>query len=268
MRPNNKHIPPFSASCAKQTPSSVHSPWVGCGSAAPFGPWIQCWRGWRCFARSGKGARWVRREVSRAGSPVAAWHDWAQGHPFKAAATWDRAQRQHQSIQRLGAHVVTFNDLRYPALLAHILDAPPVLYARGTWPKPEGWGRALAVVGTRGCSPQGAAWALQAGREWTEAGGRLVSGLARGIDGRAHQGALNGARGGAQVAVLPCALTPFIRACTKGLPKLSGLRGGLLLTEQPPGAQGGAVDVCFAESHPDGVGADHGGHPAPHVGGR
>ena len=63
------------------------------------------------LARSGKGARWVRREVSRAGSPVAAWQDWAQGHPSKAAATWDRAQRQHQSIQRLGAHVVTFHDI-------------------------------------------------------------------------------------------------------------------------------------------------------------
>ena len=189
------------------------------------------------LARSGKGARWVRREVSRAGSPVAAWQDWAQSHPSKAAATWDRAQRQHQSIQRLGAHVVTFHDPRYPALLAHIPDAPPVLYARGTWPKPEGWGRALAVVGTRGCSPQGAAWALQAGREWTEAGGRLVSGLARGIDGRAHQGALNGARGGAQAAVLPCALDAIHPRMHEELAEAIVARGGLLLTEQPPGVQ-------------------------------
>lgn len=84
------------------------------------------------LARSGKGAKEVRREVSRAGSPVVAWQDWAKDHPCAAAATWDRAQRQHQSIQQLGAQVVTFHDPRYPALLAHIPDAPPVLYARGT----------------------------------------------------------------------------------------------------------------------------------------
>ena len=133
--------------------------------------------------------------------------------------------------------MVTFHDPRYPALLAHIPDAPPVLYARGTWPKPEDWGRALAVVGTRGCSPQGAAWALQAGREWTEAGGRLVSGLARGIDGRAHQGALNGARSGAQAAVLPCALDAIHPRMHQELAEAIVARGGLLLTEQPPGVQ-------------------------------
>ena len=88
------------------------------------------------LARSGKGARGVRREVSWAGSPVAAWQDWAKGHPLEAAATWDRAQRQLKSIEQLGAHVVTFHDPRYPALLAHIPDAPPVLYARG--PSPRG----------------------------------------------------------------------------------------------------------------------------------
>lgn len=189
------------------------------------------------LARSGKGARGVRREVSWAGSPVAAWQDWAKDHPCEAAATWDRAQRQHQSIHELGAQVVTFHDPRYPALLAHIPDAPPVLYARGSWPEPEGWGRALAVVGTRACSPQGAAWALQAGREWTEAGGRLVSGLARGIDGRAHQGALNGSRGGAQVAVLPCALDAIHPRMHEGLAEAIVARGGLLLTEQPPGVK-------------------------------
>ena len=189
------------------------------------------------LARSGKGARLVRREVSRAGSPVAAWQEWAKDHPREAVLTRDRAQRQHQSLQRLGAHVVTFHDPRYPALLAHIPDAPPVLYARGTWPKAEGWGRALSVVGTRACSPQGAAWALQAGREWTEAGGRLVSGLARGIDGRAHHGALNGSRGGAQVAVLPCALDAIHPRMHKGLAEAIVARGGLLLTEQPPGVQ-------------------------------
>jgi DNA processing protein len=65
----------------------------------------------------------------------------------------------------------------------------------------------------------------------------LVSGLARGIDGRAHQGALNGARGGAQVAVLPCALDAIHPRMHEELAEAIVARGGLLLTEQPPGVQ-------------------------------
>lgn len=103
-----------------------------------------------------------------------------------------------------GAEVVTCQDVRYPQMLANIPDAPPVVYSRGRWPLE--WGRALSVVGTRVCTRQGAEWAMQAGREWTEAGGLLVRGLARGIDGRAHHGALQCGHGGRQVAVLPCSL--------------------------------------------------------------
>lgn len=189
------------------------------------------------LARRGRGARWVRREVEREGSPQAAWTRWVEGNPREGALAWDRAKHQRDVVERLGAQVVTFHDRRYPELLSHIADAPPVLYARGMWPRADGWGRALAVVGTRGCAPQGAAWALQAGREWTEAGGRVVSGLARGIDGRAHQGALNGSRGGAQVAVLPCALDAIHPRMHEGLAEDIVARGGLLLTEQPPGVQ-------------------------------
>ena len=65
----------------------------------------------------------------------------------------------------------------------------------------------------------------------------MVSGLARGIDGRAHQGALNGSRGGAQVAVLPCALDAIHPRMHEGLAEAIVARGGLLLTEQAPGVQ-------------------------------
>lgn len=189
------------------------------------------------LARPGRGAMWIRHEVSQAGSAMAAWEHWAAQRNSQAKRALDEAKRQHEVIRSLGADVVTFHDSRYPELLAHIADAPPVLYAKGSWPRSDAWGRSLSVVGTRACSPRAADWAEQAGREWTEAGGRLVSGLARGIDGRAHQGALNGMNGGAQVAVLPCALDAIHPRMHVGVADEILQRGGLLVSEQPPGIE-------------------------------
>ena len=187
------------------------------------------------MARPGAGAVLTRREVEGSGDVQGAWDAWAAHHPREAASAWEQAEGQWRILQDLGGQVVTFHDLRYPGLLAQISDAPPVLYALGAWPKASDWGRALAVVGTRSCTPQGAAWARQAGREWTECGGWLVSGLARGIDGRAHEGAMQSQHPGRQVAVLPCSLDQIHPAIHRDLARDIVEAGGLLLTEQPPG---------------------------------
>jgi DNA processing protein len=89
--------------------------------------------------------------------------------------------------------VVTLADAGYPASLLEIADPPLLLYVTG----PQAFdltqlGRSLAVVGSRNPTPQGADNARAFGRALGQAGVTVVSGLALGIDGAAHQGALDG----------------------------------------------------------------------------
>ncbi|HXY84748.1 MAG TPA: DNA-processing protein DprA [Gaiellaceae bacterium] len=91
-----------------------------------------------------------------------------------------------------------------PPLLGAIHDPPKRLYVRGVG-GPELLARpAVAIVGARSCSPYGAQVARMLGRRLAAAGAVVVSGLARGIDGEAHRGALD-ARGHT-VAVLGCGI--------------------------------------------------------------
>jgi DNA processing protein len=91
-----------------------------------------------------------------------------------------------------------------PPLLRAIHDPPKKLYLRGGG-KSELLSRtAVAIVGARACSPYGTQVARMLGRELAAAGVVVVSGLARGIDGEAHRGALQG--GGHTVAVLGCGI--------------------------------------------------------------
>ncbi len=91
----------------------------------------------------------------------------------------------------------------YPDLLAAIYDPPRCLYLRGNGRDRLG-GPCVAVVGARSCSAYGAQVARALGRDLAAAGAVVVSGLARGIDGEAHRGALDAA--GKTVAVLGCGI--------------------------------------------------------------
>jgi DNA processing protein len=91
----------------------------------------------------------------------------------------------------------------YPRLLASIFDPPRRLHLRGLRLELLE-GPCVAVVGARSCSSYGSQVARRLGRELAEAGVVVVSGLARGIDGEAHRGALQ-ARG-RTVAVLGCGI--------------------------------------------------------------
>jgi DNA processing protein len=96
------------------------------------------------------------------------------------------------------------SDDRFPSRLRAIFDPPPVLHLRGAGDAALLDERSVAVVGARSCSPYGAQIARMLGRELAAAGLVVVSGLARGVDGEAHRGALE-ARG-LTVAVLGCGI--------------------------------------------------------------
>lgn len=96
------------------------------------------------------------------------------------------------------------SDAGFPARLKAIFDPPPALYLRGSGDPALLDRRAIAVVGARSCSPYGAQVARMLGRELGAAGLLVVSGLARGIDGEAHRGALDA--GSPTVGVLGCGI--------------------------------------------------------------
>jgi DNA processing protein len=96
------------------------------------------------------------------------------------------------------------SDSRFPERLKAIFDPPPALYLRGSGDPALLGRRAVAVVGARSCSPYGAQVARMLGRELAAVGLLVVSGLARGIDGEAHRGALEA--GAPTVGVLGCGI--------------------------------------------------------------
>ena len=126
------------------------------------------------------------------------------------------------------------SDARFPPRLKAIFDPPPSLYLRGSG-EPELLGRrAVGVVGARSCSPYGAQVARMLGRELAAAGLVVVSGLARGIDGEAHRGALES--GGPTVGVLGCGIDRDYPAVNATLSRRME-DGGLVISEYEAGVE-------------------------------
>lgn len=96
-------------------------------------------------------------------------------------------------LERPDHHLITIGDEDYPSLLKHIVDPPPLLFAKGQRELMPGDGPRLAMVGARKASRYGVAQAERIARDLSNQGVTIVSGMALGIDGAAHDGALQGA---------------------------------------------------------------------------
>ena len=121
-----------------------------------------------------------------------------------------------------------------PALLRAIHDPPPRLHLRGTGEPGLLERPAVAIVGARACSIYGAQVARRLGRELAAAGLVVVSGLARGIDGEAHRGALES--DGHTVAVLGCGIDRDYPAAHSVLAASIAERS-LIVSEYEPGVE-------------------------------
>jgi DNA processing protein len=104
---------------------------------------------------------------------------------FKRA---EKIDRELDELERQKVGVLTLTDPLYPFLLAKIHDPPPYLYYKGTPSFQDG--RSLAVVGSRLASPYGIKMTERLAWGLSQKGLTIVSGMARGIDTAAHQGAL------------------------------------------------------------------------------
>ena len=121
-----------------------------------------------------------------------------------------------------------------PPLLRAIHDPPRRLYLRGTDDPDLLLRPAVAIVGARACSPYGAQVARMLGRDLAAAGLLVVSGLARGVDGEAHRGALE--TDGRTVAVLGCGIDRDYPAAHASLARMIAERS-LLVSEYEPGVE-------------------------------
>ncbi|HTW26342.1 MAG TPA: DNA-processing protein DprA [Acetobacteraceae bacterium] len=110
----------------------------------------------------------------------------------------DDCAREIDRLARMGGRILLLDDTHYPSLLARLDDAPPAISVLGD-PSLLAL-RSVAVVGGRNASANGIRVAELLAADLARAGLVVVSGLARGVDGAAHQGALRSGRTVAAIA--------------------------------------------------------------------
>lgn len=135
-----------------------------------------------------------------------------------------------QRLLSIDGKLVTYFDERYPALLRQLCDAPIALYVLGELPLSDEL--CVAIVGTRRPSDYGRQVAYRLAQELSSYGAVVVSGMAVGIDGAAHQGAIDA--GGKTIAVLGCGVDViYPRAHAKLRERIIG--SGAVVSEFPLG---------------------------------
>jgi DNA processing protein len=181
---------------------------------------------WQRIAR-GKG--WSDPQVLRSlgadhAKIIDAWREAAA--EVDVAATW-------RQVESAGVGVALLGSPAFPSALAGDVEPPAVVFHLGALDAIAG--ARVAIVGTRRCSTTGAGVAFELGRDLAAAGVAVVSGLASGIDGAAHRGALAaeaapviGVVGSGLDVVYPPGQTQLWRAVAAS---------GVLLSEAPLGAR-------------------------------
>ena len=132
-----------------------------------------------------------------------------------------------------GIEAVYFGGEGYPEQLVNIPDPPAILFHRGMY-SPGNLPVCVAVIGSRRCSLYGRKTARKLSMDLSRVGVCVVSGLARGIDGEAHRGALDG--GSPTVAVLGGGLDIMYPPEHSSLSERIAA-DGMLVSEYPPGVK-------------------------------
>jgi DNA processing protein len=153
----------------------------------------------------------------------------SRGKKTYRAAAKDKIEREIEGVIDAGARYLFHDQDHYPALLAEIASSPPIITCRGNLALASE--PCVAMVGARNAS--GAATKLA--RDWasalSEAGLTVVSGLARGIDGAAHEGSLPKTIG-VIASGIDIAYPPQHKKLQEKI-----ANQGLLIAEQPPGTE-------------------------------
>ena len=142
----------------------------------------------------------------------------------------DDAQREIERVERLGARYLLLGQGLYPRLLAEMDDAPPLLMVKGQLGLLER--TAVAIVGARNASAAACRFARTLAHGLGQQGAVVVSGLARGIDSAAHDGALDSGTVGVVAGGIDVVYPPENEARQKAVGEQ-----GLILSEMPPGTE-------------------------------
>lgn len=161
-----------------------------------------------------------------------------EGLDARHVAAIRRAQRDTDlpalwaRLEQLEVRPVPITAQEYPPLLRDTRDATPLLFVQGSFAKRDDL--AVAIVGTRKCTPYGVTMARQLAEDLSRRGFTIISGMALGIDGEAHRGAL--AAGGRTIAVMASGPDITYPPDHKGLRKEIAASGAVV-TEYAPGTQ-------------------------------
>lgn len=139
---------------------------------------------------------------------------------------------ERQLLSDSGISLLPLTAPQYPRLLLETPDPPPLLFVHGELAKRDEL--AVAIVGTRQCTPYGALVARRLAHDLAARGFTIVSGLAVGVDGEAHEGALEA--GGRTLAVMASGPDITYPACHQDLRRRLASQGAAL-TEYAPGTE-------------------------------
>lgn len=127
--------------------------------------------------------------------------------------------------------IITLSDASYPERLRNISTPPAVLYTKGKFCEIDGE-MAVSFVGHRYASPKTLKYVSELAKDFATAGGLVISGMAKGIDGAAHRGAM--AAGKPTVAVLGCGID-YCYPCENRDIYDYASKYGTIISEYPPG---------------------------------
>jgi DNA processing protein len=176
-----------------------------------------------------------RQLIARFGTPsaaLAAVPDLARRGGGKAPAlrSRDDAEREISKVEKFGARFLALGQGLYPRLLAELEDAPPLMIAKGDIGLLDK--QAVAMVGARNASAAACRFARGLAHDLGQEGFVVVSGLARGIDSAAHDGALETGTIGVIAGGIDNFYPPENEPRQKAL-----YERGLVLAEMPPGTE-------------------------------
>lgn len=155
-----------------------------------------------------------------------------RGEGLKIEQIMEEAERDLEKCRKNSIDILFMGDEDYPELLSHIYDPPFLLFCRGR--KLERDFSGVALVGTRKPTGEAITQAFQMGLDLALRECPVVSGLALGIDGAAHRGALAG--WGWTVGVLACGVDYIYPAEHRRLAWEMLETGGTIISEYPPGS--------------------------------
>ena len=176
--------------------------------------------------------RQLLRRFGTAAAAIEAVPDLARRGGGKAPRLFERgeAEREIARVEKLGARYLTLGQGLYPRLLAALEDAPPLLIAKGNLNLLDR--TAIAIVGARNASAAACRFARGLAHDLGQQDLVVVSGLARGVDSAAHDGALESGTIGVIAGGIDVFYPPENEARQRAM-----YERGLVLAEMPPGTE-------------------------------